>query len=150
MNAMVDRSALRANQACIVVLALVAFVLGSANGGLWVVLAVGLILLVGTVIPAAGLFKLFYRFVLRPLGVMRPHVIVDDPHAHLFAQGIGAACMLLGFAGLLVDSRFLGWGMVWLVIALATVNLLFDFCAGCFVYFQLQRRGLLRGKTGQD
>ena len=33
-------------------------------------------------------------------------------------------------------------GLPFVVIALAAVNLIFGFCAGCFVYFQLQQLGV--------
>jgi hypothetical protein len=33
----------------------------------------------------------------------------------------------------------LGWGLVWLVIALAALNLFVGFCAGCAVYYWLNR-----------
>ena len=36
----------------------------------------------------------------------------------------------------------LGWGLVWLVIALAALNLFLGFCVGCFVYYQLNKLGL--------
>ncbi len=39
-------------------------------------------------------------------------------------------------------THLLGWAPALLVIALAAVNLLFGFCTGCFIFFQLQRLGL--------
>ena len=42
------------------------------------------------------------------------------------------------FAHLLATIVMFG-GLAFVVIALAAVNLFFGFCAGCFVYFQLQR-----------
>ncbi|MER3438442.1 MAG: DUF4395 domain-containing protein, partial [Chloroflexota bacterium] len=38
----------------------------------------------------------------------------------------------------------LGWVLAWIVAALALINLLFGFCAGCFLFFQLHRLGLGR------
>jgi hypothetical protein len=38
-----------------------------------------------------------------------------------------------------------GWALGWLVVALALANLLFGFCAGCFIFYQLRR--LTRGGT---
>ena len=32
-----------------------------------------------------------------------------------------------------------GWALAIVVIVLAAINLIFGFCAGCFVYFQLAR-----------
>ena len=40
---------------------------------------------------------------------------------------------------LLAGAPVAGWALALVVIALAAVNLLFGFCAGCFIFFQLQR-----------
>jgi hypothetical protein len=34
------------------------------------------------------------------------------------------------------------WGLALTVAALAFVNLFFDFCLGCFIFFQLARVGV--------
>ncbi len=142
----VDHSALRTNQAFIIGLLVVAFI---AN--LWpLVAAVALVMLVGTIIPEAGLFKLFYTKVLKPLKVVRPDVIEDNPEPHLFAQGLGGAFLVAGTISLWLGSAWLsltgltslGWVLVWIVIALAGLNLFLGFCAGCFVYYQLNRLGV--------
>lgn len=141
MEQHVDQTALRFNQASIIALGLLGFVLGTPLGR-WLVLFTALVLAVGTVLPAAGLFKQFYARALKPLGVLRPRIVPDEPRAHRFAQGIGATVLLLASGALFVEWSALGWALVWLVIALAAINLLFGFCAGCFVYYQLSRAGL--------
>ena len=40
------------------------------------------------------------------------------------------------------DGIVLGWLLVGVVIALAAVNLFLGFCLGCFMYYQLARRGI--------
>jgi hypothetical protein len=77
--------------------------------------------------------------VLRPAGLLRPDMHVEDATPHRFAQGLGAAVLLAASAALLAGAVALGWGLACVVIALAAINLIFGFCAGCFVYFQLQR-----------
>jgi hypothetical protein len=52
---------------------------------------------------------------------------------------MGAIVLLLAVVALFAGAATLGWGLTFVVIALAAVNLIFGFCAGCFVYFQLQR-----------
>jgi hypothetical protein len=95
--------------------------------------------------PGGALFQQIYRRVFRPLGLLRSIVIDDDPAPHRFAQGMGAAVLSLSSLALLAfDSAALGWALAGLVAALAAVNLFFDFCAGCFVYYQLARLGLIR------
>lgn len=134
----VDQSALRVNQACIITLLLVAFLLDQ----IWLVAFVALVMLVGTVWPRAGLFKLFYQRVLRPAGVVRPQVEPDAPQPHLFAQGLGGLVLLGALAALGTGATVAGWLLVGVVVVLAMVNLFLGFCLGCFIYYQLARRGL--------
>ena len=134
----VDHAALKVNQAFIIGLLLLAFVLNS-----WIVAAfVGLVMLLGTAVPALSLFKLVYSKLLRPAGVVKPQVIVDNPEPHRFAQGLGGLFLTLSVAALLSGLSLLGWTLAWIVIVLAALNLFLGFCAGCFVYYQLNRLGL--------
>jgi hypothetical protein len=99
---------------------------------------------VGTIWPAAGLFKLIYQKLLKPNGLLKANVIDDDPAPHQFAQGVGSLFLLASSASLLIwQNPGLGWTLAWIVIVLAGVNLFFNFCAGCFVYYQLNRFGLM-------
>ena len=138
-GAPLDRTALRVNQATIVVLLAAAFVLDQP----WLVAFVCAVMAVGTAFPHAALFQRFYRDVLRPAGLLRPDIHAEEAAPHRFAQGLGAAVLLAASAALFVGATALGWGLTFIVIALAAINLIFGFCAGCFVYFQLHR---LRGR----
>ncbi len=134
----VDQTAIRFNQACIVTLNLLAFLLNWPG----LVLAVGLVLLVGTLWPPLALFQALYRRVLGPLGWLKPRPEPDDPEPHLFAQGVGATFLLAASAALFSGATTLGWVLAWVVIVLASINLFFGFCLGCFVHAQLARLGL--------
>jgi hypothetical protein len=133
-----DRTVLRVNQALIIAFLAIGFLLNQP----WLVAFVCAVMAIGTLAPQAALFQRFYRHVLRPAGVLKPDLHEEDPAPHRFAQGMGAGVLLLAVVGLFAGAPALGWGLAFVVIALAAVNLLFGFCAGCFVYFQLQR---LRG-----
>jgi hypothetical protein len=137
----VDQTSIRFNQASIITLLLVAFIAQWP----WLVAFVGLVMLVGTVWPEAGLFKLIYQRVLRPVGLLKPNVIPDNPNAHLFAQGVGSIVLAASFISLLAGLSLLGWALAWVVIILAAVNLFAGFCLGCFIYYQLSRLGLTVG-----
>lgn len=137
--ASVDRTALRVNQASIVLL----LTLGFLFNQLWLVAFVAAVMALGTALPALELFKRVYRDALRPAGLLKPDVHAEDPTPHRFAQGMGAAVLLIALLAFLAGAPVVGWGLTLLVIALAAVNLVFGFCAGCFVFFQLQR---LRGR----
>lgn len=133
-----DRTALRFNQGVIVALLAVAFVLNLP----WVVVFVAAVMALGTAAPSLALFQRLYRDVLRPAGLLKPDVHVEEAAPHRFAQGMGAGVLALAVAALAIGSPALGWGLTLLVIVLAAVNLLFGFCAGCFIFYQLRR---LRG-----
>ena len=131
----VDRTALRVNQACIIGFLALAFLFDLV----WLVAFVCAVMALGTAVPQAALFQRIYRDVLRPAGLLKPDIHQEDAAPHRFAQGMGAAVLLIAVVALFLGAQAIGWGLVFVVIALAAVNLFFGFCAGCFVYFQLQR-----------
>lgn len=134
----VDQSAIRTNQAFIIGLLLVAFV-----ADWWPLVAfVSVVMIIGTVWPGAALFKRIYRHVLMPLKLVKPDVIPDNPEPHRFAQGAGGIFALGAASGLALGLPVLGWALTWIVIALAALNLFLGFCAGCFIYYQLNRLGV--------
>lgn len=130
----VDHSALRVNQAVIIGLALAAFILN------WPALAalVAAAMTYGALTAQPG-FRLLYSGLLKPRGWVKPDVLDDNPEPHRFAQGFGAVVLWAGVAALAAGLPALGWGLAWLVIALAALNLFVGFCAGCAVYYWLSR-----------
>jgi len=138
MGTQVDHTALRFNQAMIIALLLAAFLLNWT----WLVALTAAVMLIGTIWPAAGLFKLIYARLLKPAGLLRPDVIQDDPAPHLFAQGLGGLVLLAATAVLIAGAPLAGWTLAGVVVVLAAVNLFLRFCLGCFIYYQLARRGI--------
>ncbi len=132
-----DLTALRTNQALIIILLVLGFVLNSV----WPVGVVCLVMALGSLAGVPG-FRPVYRYILRPLHIARPDLVYDNPEPHRFAQGFGAAVLAVAVLALLIGSAALGWALVWLVIALAAVNLFLGFCAGCFMYYWLNRLGV--------
>ena len=141
----VDTTALKFNQVSIITLTLLGFLLNQP----YLVLFVGVVLAIGTISPEAALFKQIYFKLLKPNNLLKANIIDDDPTPHQFAQGVGALFLLAGSTLLIFNSVFLGWFLVWIVIVLAAVNLFLNFCAGCFVYYQLDRIGLLPRPGGR-
>lgn len=130
-----DRTALKVNQAFIVGLLALAFVLNAP----WLAAFVAAVMALGTALPQAALFQRLYRDVLRPAGLLKPDLHAESAAPHRFAQGMGAGVLAAGVLALFAGLPALGWGLAIVVIVLASINLFFGFCAGCFVYFQLQR-----------
>ncbi|HEY8448433.1 MAG TPA: DUF4395 domain-containing protein [Thermomicrobiales bacterium] len=142
---LVDANGLRTNQALIVGFVALAFVLGDAAGA-WLLLAVAISLAIGAARPGFGPFQLFYRRVLRALGLVPARPRPDDPAPHRFAQALGATVLTIAAVAILAGASAVGWILAWVVVALALTNLLFGFCAGCFLFFQIRR--LARGSRG--
>lgn len=134
----VDHSAIRTNQAFTIGLLALAFLLNVPA----LVVFVSAVLIVGTVVPGARLFKRIYQHVLKPAGLVQPDVIPDNPEPHRFAQGLGGGVAGLSALGLLAGSAVIGWALTWVVIVLASLNLFVGWCAGCTVYYWLNRLGM--------
>ncbi len=137
----VDHSALKVNQAGIVLTVLVAFV-----GSLfyWPLVSLipllAIVLVVGTIDPQLAAFKQLYFNVLKPRGLVAPRPVVDSPAPHNFAQGMGGAFLVIASILLLFwPGAALALGL--LVAVLAFVNLAFSYCVGCQIYYQLGKRG---------
>lgn len=131
----VDQSALKVNQAFIITLLILAFVLNS-----WYLVSfVGLVMLLGTAVPRLSLFKQIYGQILRPSGLIKADIVPDNPEPHRFAQGLGGVFVAFSVLALLAQLPVVGWALAWLVVGLAALNLFLGFCAGCFVYYQLNR-----------
>ena len=107
----VDRSAFRTNQAFIIGLLILAFVLNSVP----LVAFVAAVMLLGTAVPQLALFQGIYRRLLRPAGLVKADVIVDNPEPHRFAQGFGGSVLVLvghlalgGAVGARLGARLVG------------------------------------------
>jgi hypothetical protein len=133
----IDHSAMTVNQVIIILLNIVAFVLNIP----WLAALVAAVMLIGTFIGVPG-FGFFYRYVLKPANLVKPHVLRDNPEPHRFAQGLGGAFMLAGSLALFAGLSVLGWSLVWIVVALAALNAFGGFCVGCFIYYWLTRYGV--------
>jgi len=134
----IDHSVLKFNQISILTLTLLGFILNQPLMPLFV----AAVLIAGSIYPNAALFKLIYRTVIKPLKLLSPNPVEDIPAPHEFAQLLGGMMLGIGSFFLFSGLIFLGWIFIWIVIVLASANLFFGFCAGCFVYYQLRKLGV--------
>jgi hypothetical protein len=134
---MVDHAELRVNQFFSIIVLLTAFVLDR-----WELVALqsvifGLMFLD----PGFSPYIALYRHVLLPTRLIRPDLRLDNMPAHRFATMIGlfvsssAAYLAAG------EHASIGWGLVLLIIVLAGIAFS-GWCAGCFMYYLLNRLGL--------
>jgi hypothetical protein len=134
----VDHSALRTNQAFIIGLLIVAFVLDAK----WLVAFVSAVMLIGTAFPKMALFKAVYWYILKPAKIVRLDVRQDNPEPHLFAQGVGGVFLLAATLAFWVNALVVGWMLTWIVVALAALNLFAGICVGCLMYYWFNRLGV--------
>lgn len=130
----VDHSALSTNQATLITLLVLAFIFNQPI----LAAVVAVFMLGGTAVGKPG-FGWLYTRVLRPLGIVKPDVLQDNMEPHRFAQGMGGVFVLAGFIALTAGLSTLGWALVWIVVALAALNLFGGFCVGCAIYYWLVR-----------
>jgi hypothetical protein len=130
----VDHSILKTNQLFIIALSILAFILNLPILAAFVALVMG----IGSVLKTPG-FGIIYKSILKPRGWMKPDVLDDNPEPHRFSQIVGFVFLTAGSAALFLGSSILGWTLVWIVIALASLNAFGGFCVGCAVYYWLAR-----------
>ncbi len=130
----VDHSALKTNQLFIISLSILAFILEQPILAAFVALVMG----IGSVLKTPG-FGMIYKSILKPRGWMKPDVLNDNPEPHRFSQIVGFVFLTAGSAALFFNLPVLGWTLVWIVIALASLNAFGGFCVGCAVYYWLAR-----------
>jgi len=130
----VDHSILKTNQLFIIALSILAFILNLPILAAFVALVMG----IGSILKTPG-FGIIYKAILKPRGWMKPDVLDDNPEPHRFSQILGFVFLTAGSAALFLGSPILGWTLVWIVIALASLNAFGGFCVGCAVYYWLAR-----------
>ena len=140
----VDHSALKVNQAGIIVTVLVSFIGSAFYQPLLVLIPLlAVVLLLGTFAPQLALFKQLYFKFLKPRGIVKPRPVQDRPEPHNFAQGMGGVVLAIASIFLL-PLPVVGLALSLLVAVLAFVNFAFGYCLGCQIYFQLGKFGLIR------
>lgn len=133
----IDHAALKTNQLVIVALNIIAFILDAP----WLAAVVMAMMIAGAFLGQPAFGFVYHRF-MKESGWMKPDVLMDNNEPHRFAQGFGGFVMLFGTLALWVSVPVIGWGLVWLVTALAALNAFGGFCVGCFVYYWLSRIGV--------
>ncbi len=133
----VDHSAIKTGQLLAIAMLVIAFVIDQ-----WVLVAVlAGIFLITSLFFAWGPFALVYHGLLKPLGLVKPDLRVDNTQPHRFGQAVGSISAALAAALLYLGYPTAGWVLVWLLVALTAISFM-GWCIGCFIYYQLNRIGL--------
>ena len=130
----VDHSSIRVNQITLIIINIIAFIINSPL----LVFVTALIFLVG-VLRKKPAFGFMYEYGLKPLGLVKPDILKDNPEPHQFSQLLGMIFLSVGFSFLLFMAPFTGWIFIWIVTALAVLNAFGGFCVGCAIYYWFGR-----------
>ena len=130
----VDHAALKANQLTIITLNILAFIFNLPILAAFVAIVMGL----GSALKLPS-FVLLYRYIYKPLGLIKSDILDDNPEPHRFAQFVGVLFMTAGSIAIFLGASTFGWILVWIVVALAALNAFGGFCVGCAMYYWLAR-----------
>lgn len=129
-----DRNALKVAQITLVVVLGVAYISATP----WLIYAGALLLALALSAPQYAPQAFVYRAV-RRIGLIGSHIVDEDPAPHRFAQQMGFAVLLIASVAAALGWLGVAWSATLLVIALALLNIVLGFCAGCFVHAQIAR-----------
>ena len=102
----VDHSAIKTGQLLTIATLLAAFILGH-----WELVAIlAVIFLITALINPLGPFVLVYRLLLKPWGIVKPDMRIDNLQPHLFGQAVGAASAAIAACALYAGYSYAGWG----------------------------------------
>ncbi len=101
----------------------------------------GIVFLLSGSVRGISPFTLLYRWVVRPLHLMRSDYRLDNIQPHKFGQLVGALTVALALGLIEYGYSPAGWGVVAVLIVLTVVSYA-GWCIGCFLYYQMNRLGL--------
>ncbi len=135
---LVDQNQIKFNMAMTASLLVIAYLLDS-----WILVAITIVCQFS---GAAGLsfapYRVLYTRLVVPSGLMKPNKIPDNHAPHRFAALVGGLFNLIGVILLLTGSTVAGWIFIAIVFVLSNLNLWLGFCAGCFMYYMLNKLGV--------
>lgn len=133
----VDHSAIETGQLLSIAMLITALILNR-----WELVGIlAVFFLITALINPMGPFVLVYRLLLKPIGVVKPDMRIDNLQPHLFGQAVGAASAAIAAFALYAGYAYAGWILVFVLIVLTAISFK-GWCIGCFLYYQLNRMGL--------
>lgn len=137
-----DVTARKAHQWTMVALVVAGFLLGNRVGPVLVAVA-GLVMLVGRFWWPADLVRQLTWRVLEPRGLLKRRDRVEDHRTRRLARVMGGVLWLVAAALIVVGLPVPGWALTGLIAVMVVLDAALDFCALCFAFLHLERRGLL-------
>ena len=113
-----DRSVLKVNQAILMVVIVLGYLVGFAyHAAAYVIPALAVMMLAAVASPALNLPRILYVRILRPSGVVRPRVVQEDPAPHRFAQLLGGIFLTVATIFVATGLLLVAWVLAWIVVA---------------------------------
>ena len=135
-----DVTARKFHQWVVVALTVLAFVVGGGFGGI-VMVAVGLVMVLGRFLDEADLFRAFYSAFLLPTGRLQPRMRAEDRATRRIARVLGGSIQIAG--GVLAAAGaalWLAWGAILLIGLMVALDAALDLCVLCLVVHQFRAR----------
>lgn len=135
---LVDQQQIKFNMAVTAILLVLGYLLNS-----WIPVAVAIVCqFAGSFGLSFAPYRLLYIGLVVPTGLMKPKEIPDNHAPHRFAAFVGGLFNLIGLVLILFGFDIIGWVFVGIVFVLSILNLFLAFCAGCFMYYMLNKFGV--------
>ncbi len=135
---LVDQKQIKFNMAVTAILLALAYLLNS-----WIPVAVAITCqFAGSFGLSFAPYRLLYIGLIVPSGLIKPKKIPDNHAPHRFAAFVGGLFNVIGLVLILLGFDIIGWVFVGIVFVLSILNLFLAFCAGCFMYYMLNKFGV--------
>lgn len=135
---LVDQQQIKFNMALTAILLALGYLLNN-----WVPVAVTIVCqLTGSLGLSIAPYRLLYINLVVPSGLIKPNEIPDNHAPHRFAALVGGLFNVIGLVLLLTGFDISGWIFIGIVFVLSILNLFLNFCAGCFMYYMLNKIGV--------
>jgi hypothetical protein len=135
---LVDQNQIKFNMALTASLLIIGYLLNN-----WIPVAVAIVCqFSGALGLSFAPFRVIYTRIVLPAGIMKPNEIPDNHAAHRFASVVGGLFDLIGVILILAGMSIAGWIFIGIVFLLSILNLFLGFCAGCFMYYILNKLGI--------
>lgn len=134
----VDQQQIKFNMAMTALLLAVGYLLNS-----WIPVAIAIVSqFSGGLGLSIAPYRLLYIGIVLPSGLLKPRKIPDNHAPHRFAAFVGGLFDLIGVILIIMGFQVAGWAFIGIVFVLSILNLFLGFCAGCFMYYIMNKFGV--------
>jgi hypothetical protein len=135
---LVDQQQIKFNMAMTATLLAVGYLLSN-----WIPVAIAIVCqFSGGLGLSISPYRLLYIGLVLPTGLLKPKKIPDNHAPHRFAAFIGGLFDLIGIILIIMGFEIVGWIFIGIVFVLSILNLFLGFCAGCFMYYIMNKFGV--------